>query len=225
MATSARFGRTRQGQGSIITVTFDSKRLLFLTDQVTGAFRNGKFQAAVSAANEQLADRVARGMVARLEERIDSRVGGNAAMGGRRPQRGTNHLEQSLMSEKNRFVSASQVKVGLPQWLNKSPAKRYWRRIEQGAPEMVIETTILFKTTGGKFVWPSGGQLDPKLIRRPKGAEPMAKGQFRHSIGPFPAYHYAEGGQEAFARTSMVELYRVQLAKVGIPLESVLRGK
>ena len=214
MASSARFGgptgfRGRPGY----SVRFNANSLIHLTDKVTGQFRQGTgvFQQTLRRVHEQAAADVVEGMIESLQKSVK-------ATG--RKQRGTGLLEISLRHENNRDVTASMFLVGRTPWLNQSPAKLYWRRIEQG-DNKTFDSKILFTNLDGRYALPwsprDGGERPT-----PPGYKhmrmPQHRGVFVQNIGPFPAYHYSAGGAAKLRRMRMGQRYETALGQIGIPM-------
>lgn len=206
MAVSARFGQSTAADG--VAVRFDASEILHLIDRTTGSFRGGGFQRALASANAQAAKVVQEGMAKELDRQI-----------GAREQRPGNRLRRSILNDRNVDVLANTFSVGLPSWMDQSPAALYWRRIEEGDPQ-TFTARILFTNNAVDSV----GYGPPFARPESGGGTHMRMPQFRRrgvlvqGIGPFPAYEYSRGGFAAFARVDMADLYQRELRAVGIEL-------
>lgn len=211
MPSTARFGTFRIGKPGF-TVSFRANELLILVDRTTQKFRSdtSDFQKALKAAHEQAAQHVAEGMRDELLRRVEKRG---------RPQRSTRFLERAIMDKDNRRITASQFAVGLPKYLDSTAARKYWRRVEEGAPKATINTQIMFTTTFMKGDWwrPSRSMLN---LRMPQHIRYGAKVE---SVGPWPDYRYSRGGKQAFQNMDMLKVYDSHLAVYNIPLSSALK--
>lgn len=179
--------------------------------------------SAILAAHDEMSFDVARMMTAELRRRI--------ALNGR-PQRSDQRLIDAIEDERNRKVNVSGFTVGLEDWLNRSPARAYWRGLEEGRSHGRDRGWVF-----GLFVNPNGS------MRRPdpnaKGPEGRGKNAIKfamwdpegplpgHRLGrpvymdPIPAYHYMATGGEQWLRTaaatgSAVETYRREFAFYGM---------
>lgn len=70
-----------------------------------------------------------------------------------RPQIRGNLLEAAILDERNSVVNASGFRVGEEDWLDRSPAMAYWRRIEEGGPNPMAEWGVIH----GYFWGPGAG--------------------------------------------------------------------
>lgn len=224
------FFPTRPGS---VQVRFEANRIIRLTDEITGAFRDGVFYAALARVHERAALKVAEGMVESLQKSV-------RATG--RPQRGSKALELSLLHENNRIYTASTFLVGVEKWLSRSPAKLYYRRIEEGdAKTFNSAPGTLFTTDFGNWSgpWRAGGRSSQSMARHQRsggrtklesrgmpGGYPhmrmiqrMGKGGQILGVGPYPAYQYSAGGQKVMRALPMADLYRTELAAHGIPVK------
>lgn len=218
MATTARFGPVPRFQGpgatrGTLEVTFDAARVIRLVDEVTNKFRGGEFQRGLASVHERAAHAVAQGMVNSLQESVRAT--------GRR-QRGTQALERSLLDERNVKVTANQFLVGVESWLESSPAKLYYRRIEKGDPHVFdVVGGALFTNDFGRFSrpWSPGGKRPaPAGYKHVRMPQRMARGALIKDVGPFPAYRYSRGGVSAMRKLQMADMYKVELASRGINL-------
>lgn len=225
MAVSARFGQSFTPGRSSVTVRYDNAKLLALTDRVTGWFRGGAFQQALTEANAKVATNMQWGMVDELERQVK--------LTGRK-QRGDERLEMSLLSEHNREAFANTFSVGRESWLDRSPARLYWRRIEEG-DAATFDSRILFTNDFGSFYGPwSPSGRDTRASagnyhrKQPPGYKhmrmPQHRGAWVQNIGPYPAYRYSRGARRVLQRTNMHDLYATHLARVGINISDVLRA-
>lgn len=238
MASGA-FSRSGFRQGNkLYTVTWRPATMIRLTDAITGHFIGGQFTRVLSDVHLDAAVKIQQGMVDELKKRVQAT---------RRMQRGTNYLELALNDERNRIVSASGLNVLLPQWMNQSEAKKYWRRIEFGDTQ-TFNSFILFTNDilGGKRYgpWSPGGSAtgysgtsanrssrsgNNNLYSRsaPEGYKhmrmPQHAGAYVQNIGPFPDYKYSRGGAKVFDRYSFYNAYKGPLAAIGVNLDKQLR--
>jgi hypothetical protein len=209
MVASARFGQASSAVAGY-SVTFDTSRLLALTDRVTGQFRanTGQFQKALASVNERAAATVAQGMYDRLSLEVARR---------NRPQRGTDSLGLSILDEQNREVYANTFVVGKESWLERSPASNYWRGVESGIGEYY--TKALFTHVNGP---PWGGPY-----HRPDRKRDGLDLRMRQHKGPkvrvsaFDGYRYSRGGRDAFERFDIADQYEVALAAIGINMSDI----
>lgn len=227
MAVTARFGGllgpTGRGAGDAsITVRFNANELISLANRTGGKFAGGSFQRALTAVHERASTKIQEGMVDRLNRAIHETG---------RVQRGGERLATALMHEENRTVSAGGFVVGRPYWLDRSPAKLYYRRIEEG-DQKTFDAKILFTNDFSKFVGPysPGGRHGRGYSSaQPVGYKhmrmPQHRGAFVQNIGPFPAYRYSQGGVVAFRRFDMLANYTATLSAIGIPMEQYLKSK
>lgn len=226
-AGSARLGQTASGRKGV-SVTYDTRKLIALTDKITGQFRpnTGSFQRALAEVNGKAAEVIARGMVEKLEEGIDR---------GGRKQRGTNWLSTSLLAEENKEWYANSIIVGKESWLEESPAQNYWRGIEEGIGSYT--TQALFSavngppgvwggpqpyssTWGGKMKWPRGDRRG-KEIRMPQFMNGSSKVK-EITVRAFGGYHYSRGGAIAFRDFRIKDQYEIALRSVDINMSDVL---
>ena len=201
--TNMRLGKSVLGSiGTFrFTVRADVGSMVELLDKQTRFFRDGAFYAALAKVNDNLAKEMQQGMVDELHRQMEAN--------DRRPgrlQRGTNYLEESLLSYKNREVYANTFTVGRPSWLDQSPAAEYWRAIEEGQPTR--KGYVLFWNALGKGEfsgpWSPGGGND----KMPKGYPHMRL--FMHQGGytkrmVYPAYHYSKGAMKT-GRAGVLDL-------------------
>lgn len=196
-----------------------------LVNRITGAFQGGVFQLVVEDVNRRAAEAVAKGMYQQLQKEIQ-KTG--------RPQRKDLRLERSLLDDQNIFASVNGFSVGRTGWLDRSPARLYYRRIEEGKTTQRMYVRNLFSGgPGTPLAWPynpngvqgangyhrgvpagylRGGNL--KLIQR------LGSGARLGFVGPFPAYRYSRGGTAAFGRFNYARKMTQDLKKAGIPMES-----
>lgn len=233
MARSARFGSTALGTpGFSVRLDARTERMIQLVDEVSNNFRGGAFQRALAKSHEAAAEVVQMGMVTELRKQVKAT--------GRR-QRGSNYLEFSLLHENNVDTTATGYTVGRESWLERSPARVYYRRIEEG-DNATFDGKILFTNDhpglGGPYSapWSLGGisfrqrwslkNHGPEARDQPPGYKhirmPQRRGAYVQNIGPYPAYRYSRGGLEAQRRLKMYGIYEKNLAAVGINITDVL---
>lgn len=210
MASSARFGQV--GIGGAVSVRADLRGFDFLalTNRVTMSFRGGAFQRALTKVNGEAAHSIQVGEVEQLE--------GAVAETGRR-QRGGKRLESAIMDPRNIDVTASSFIVGRPSWLDQSPAKLYWRRIEEGDPN-TFDAYILFSNSGadGGYGKVQGPYVRPSYERTNMRMRQKGRGVFVRNIGPFPKYEFSLGGQRAMRAFPFKPRYSQELKTIGLPL-------
>lgn len=189
-----------------VTSRFDNSRMIHLVDTVTGNFRKANFYQALKQANTDAAIVVQEGMAARLRQNI-----------GIREQRPGERLANALTDRRNREVFANTFSVGLTHWLDRSPAKLYYRRIEEG-DTATFTARILFTNNGdlsGPYSKPGDGTGHMRMRQfNPSGT----RGVLTSGIGPFPALRYVAGGREAFAVLDMKALYAKALHAAGVDI-------
>lgn len=117
MASTGRYVAPSE-RGAPYTVRLQGGDMVRMIHGVNGYFQTG-VQHDLVVAHEQMAERVQRYAVQVLDERRAAK-----------PRR-NDLLEQSILDQRNREVTARGFQVGLPGWLEElSPARRYARRIE-----------------------------------------------------------------------------------------------
>jgi hypothetical protein len=87
--------------------------------------QGGPFRVALKDSHLEMAERVNARQALELRRSVNQTG---------RPQRKERHLENALVHDKNRFATPRGFATGFPAWLDESPARRYWRRIEEGGP-------------------------------------------------------------------------------------------
>lgn len=215
-------GSGRLGQSStsdVVVVRFDGQALIGSINRVQGRFMSGQgdFQHALKEANITAAEKVQEGMVKRLNNEV-----------GEREQRPGQRLEKSILDVENREVYANTFSVGIGHWMDRSPAKRYWRQIEMGNVERLVYALFTNNGVGSEAYGPPfslpGENVNEMRMPQFKGSAAIGgarKGGKRPKqilAGPYPAYHYSWGGQDAFDALNMFELYSRALAPLGITL-------
>lgn len=190
----------------LISLRYDTKTLLALTDKLTGAFRSQRFYQALQIANAKAAQQVQLGM----RDSVRQQVGTHGSYGPR-PQRPGQRLERSIMSPRNFVANPNNFQVGIESWLNKSPAALYWRRIEEGDTR-TFDAYILFSnqtaTGPAKGPYSAPGDGGPHMRMKQFGMRGgRARGVFVRGIGPYPAFRYSQGGVTAFEAIDMGALY------------------
>lgn len=225
MVASRRFATTGIGD-EVISTRFDVRAMMRLASR-TGQSFGPAFREALATTNEKVAIKIQEGMVEALRRRIEA-TGRN--------QRGGETLELALRDERNREVTASNFTVLRPSWMDRSHAVKYWRQIEYGNTKE-YQGYIVFSNNGGQVAgpWREGGK---RALFGYSRSEPPAgykhsnlhftgagHGGWSSSIGPFPAYHYSEGGKQVFDNTSMRAEYTRALDVVGIKFADVSRIK
>lgn len=121
-----------------------------------------------------------------------------------RPQRDSHLLAEALLTEGRRgkgnysadFVS---FRFGDPDWLDRSPAKLYWRRLEMGGQQKYLKVPFFF-TNGVGMIQPfeGGNDLHLKQVRDEKweGRTYMPR--------PIAAYEYMRVAQRQFMAGNFV---------------------
>lgn len=227
MARTSRFGRPGIGE-DLLSVNFNARNVLRLTDTITGKFRGGAFQRAISQTNEDAAVKIQVGMVKALREKIKRD----------RTQRPGKRLEVALLHENNREVTASGFTVLRPSWMDRSPAALYWRQIEYGN-DTIYFTQVWFTSDFQNFYapWSPGGSTAQSQRRnsRTGGAlysRPKPPG-YKHmrmpmhqptgvpvAAGPFPEYDFVAGGERVFQAYDFAGQFRKRCKAVGINLSA-----
>lgn len=195
LSVTVRVRSGRNGEGGIS-----------LVNKLTKVFQGGEFRHIVADVNDRAAQAVQYGMASQL-------VKDTAKRG--RPQRDDARLEASLLDENNRRVATNGFVVGIPSWLEQSPAALYWRGIEEGIPGYVPRNRILFKGPGGKASGPSGSTLNFFMKQGLRG-----RGATIEFIHEFPGYHYSRGGRAAYGRYQYRRRLVDALKRAGIPSET-----
>jgi hypothetical protein len=219
--STARFSPTALGQRGF-SLRFQANSIIRLTDKVTGHFIGGGFNQALEEVNGKVAILMQEGQAQRLDEKIDA-TGRVRRVPGQR-------LKKSILHENNRDVSASGFTVGRPAWLDKSPAKLYWRRIEEGDTQTFDTVGGAFFTSNfapGSFSVANPGMAQMGTRGGSGGAMRMPQRQALAprilNVGPFPEYAFSLGGTAVYRRTNMGALYQTALAARGIPMDRVKR--
>lgn len=212
MATSARFGRVGGGDPKI-TVRFEAGRIIHLTDATTRKFLGGAFQHALANAHSEAAE-IVQGAMAKALTKAER---DHAASTGRyRPQRPGDRLLNSILDERNREVTASTWRVGIPSWYEKSPAALYWRQIEEGGRP--YRTTALFTNAwpgATRFFAPAPAPTaQMRMPQLSRGAPILVQGT--------PRYAYNAAGARAAKAIDYAALYRKHLKPIG--LEAQIRS-
>jgi hypothetical protein len=194
--------------------TFQAQALLRQLATLRRQFGAG-LVSAITAAHTDAAERVQE----RMAEELEQRVAANGRPQTFRDDHESGTLPMAVRHPKNRIVTFSGFTVGVPEWLDQSPARLYWRQVEQGGPER--ETRGLFYLPGAPVA------ADPTLNKwhgrfRDYGLGSRAP---RARIGPFPAYRYLETGARFGAAMSMRPIYETRLKAIGLSFSSVARGK
>ena len=114
-----------------------------------------------------------------------------------RPQRGTQHLENAIMSPNNRGATLGKMWFFSESFMNSSQARLYWRRLEHGGP-MVLK--IPFSTAGQ----PSRNGYDLHLVQ-------LHKEDFPYLDIEIPAYAYVHKAQQAFLSQNLPKYYYGQV--------------
>lgn len=199
-----------------ITVRSYTGKSISLINRMTNKFQGGAFRIAVTDVNDKAGAFVQQGQVLRLKEKIKETG---------RTQTGQHTLEIALLDERNRRATVSGFIVGVKTWLDESPAALYYRRIEEGDPN-TFSAYVLFTSgfgTSGPYS-PNGGNRSKPLGYKHRTML-QGRGVFVTGIGPYPAYHYSEGGREYLAKYDMRQRYIAALANVGIPLNQFQRRR
>jgi hypothetical protein len=220
---SARLGQLSGKSGAVVVSVKVAVPGLSIVDQLTGAFRSGAVYRALGTVNEKLAIQMQEAMASSLDKQVK-------ATG--RQQRGGERLKGSILHEFNREVFANNFRVGIPAWMDRSPAKTYWRRIEEG-DAATFNSHILFTNniSGGKRYGPysSGGVSRGRAEDAPPGYKhmrmPQHKGPFILGIGPYPAYRYQEASLPVYRRANLASRYDAELKKVGVRLSDLVTKK
>jgi hypothetical protein len=191
----------------------------------------GRFTSAQNAArlqNERMAEELANYMVKALDEAVAQRG---------RPQRGTELLARAILDPENRDANIDGFVVGTD-YLDRSPAKSYWRGVEEGSAVHVGRLIYGWfadsvpSSPGERFA-PMEGRVDRRLIQvsrenYPQHFGPVGKGGAAHSAGPFffriknpiPAYQFMEKGRKEWLATDALERsYRKVFEDVGLTVE------
>lgn len=209
---SARFGQSSNRGDANIQVRVDAGELLHLIDRETGRFRRKGFQQALADVHVEAAQVVQKGMAAELDAKV-----GRTGTYGYRPQRPGRRLQTSLLNDQNREVFANTFTVGIPHWLDRSPAALYWRQIEEGTAG--YSTNALFTDEGGPGGIGSPAPMSghPHWARPNEGGPHMRMAQFRpfegRTKGVFihvrgiTAFRYSRGGLAGYRDfTSKVDM-------------------
>lgn len=178
-------------------------------------FRGHAFLAAVEEAHHTMAERVQEDAVAILRERVAA-TGRPQLEDAPREGREANRLQRSLLDPENAFSSPAGFGVGIPAWLDRSPAALYWRIIEEGGQGY---------TTRGLF-FPPGAPVpgSPAEPPRPYSKSAIMFAQFPRGIathiGATPAYRMLNVARRHFlARQWYYDVYQDKVAARGFPLE------
>lgn len=212
-----------------VAFEFEANQLLMLSRKIASKMATS-FKQATKSVHADAASQIQTGMVRTLEQRVRET---------RRNQRGSKHLELALMNPRNASVTNRGYGVLKEDYMNRSPAALYWRRIEEG-DQTTFSGYILFTNdmAGGKRYGPyrpNGKRVrytrqdGPVVVSdgAPPGYKhtrmPQHKGAYVQGIGPFPAYRFTEGGAAAFRSFPHYQRYEKALAAVGLKLEPFLR--
>lgn len=201
---SRRFGMETTGEG------FSTSWNIKMGRPIGSLFRGPDFLQAVRDAHVEMTVQVRNKAVEVLRRRVAAN-GRPQLSASPRPGREPERLKRSIMDDRNTFVSNSGFTVGRTDWLDMSPARLYWRQIEEGAPGYIAR---------GLFFTPEGEAERP--IPGSKSAIMFA--QFRRGIathiGPTPAYEYLNEATDWFFQTDLwLETYRRVLGSRGFDLE------
>lgn len=211
------FGRIPRAGRPDFSMVFRANQILRLTDEITGAFRGGRFQRALEAAHTEAAQNIQKVSAQQLRTRKSRRPQVRTPLLGDDHEPGA--LEEAILHEKNRFVNASGFKVGIPAWLDQSPAEKYWRQIEQGAPERAAPGFFYGFNKDGRSMRsranPRRAGLDARFLQ---GRGPMTR------LGPFPAYRYGAAGATFGRFQNMLPIYSKHLLSYGFPVPLRRKG-
>jgi hypothetical protein len=185
-------------------------------------------QTLVKQANEEMALEVANYMVKSLEESVKDRG---------RTQRGTELLARAILNEENRDASIDGFVVGTD-YMDRSPAKMYWRGVEEGSSKHVGR--LIYGWFADEVPSEPASRYRPSEARRTNARmiqlphPPQASGpQFTSTPGyervggpfwfriknPIPAYHYMrEGAADWMSTGSAAATYRKVFASAGITM-------
>lgn len=223
---SARFGGVGVGELEV-SVRLNTNRFVYLTDRITRQFLGGAFQHALTRANEEAAIKIQDGMADFLNDQMARHSNGGTA----RPQRPGHRLVKSILHENNREATASGFLVHRPSWMDRSPAKMYWRSIEEGMG--TFDGEILFadgppegRVTGKRYQpWSPGGRraTGGYQASKPPGYPhmrmPQHRGAFVQNIGPYPKYEFTRGGKQTFDRIDFFAHYQRHLKPLGLDIQ------
>ena len=219
--TSSRMGQP--GVGVLgFSVYADVRNIIKLIDQTTMKFRGGAFNRAIAGANLEAATAIQEGMANELDRRIDRQIG---VRGFERRQRAGKRLRNSLLHYKNHEITTGGFTVGRPTWLDQSPATEYWRQIEYG--NKPYRAYVLWTNDFNKFYEPyreGGGDRKSPPFGYPHLRMPLGAGA-SSMVGPFPAYHFSEGGRKVIRQIDWKVLYSDHLWRAGLTTQGVFRGQ
>lgn len=211
MATTGRFGKP--AAGDLLTVSFDARYLVRLTDATTRRFKVG-LQGQLARAHQKIAQKMLEAVADKLSESMDDHY-------PHRPQREGNRLRTSILAEENRSVTATGFAVGFEKWMNESPAELYWRGIEKGIGAYETRGFFTDEWPGGKLYGPGRGgphmrmpQFRDEFVT--KGGHTMMAPKL--SVKAFPGYNYFAELPVAFGRMDIAGFYRAE----GVPIEQFL---
>lgn len=224
---TARFGKLRErptvldelvvvGKGSIaISGTARLRGNIALTDLVTGQFRpgTGRFQQALKETHRRATVVIRKGQVDVVRASVKKR--GRVQV----YKNGNERLTSALNDDKNAQYTASEFRVNIAGWLDRSPAALYYRQIEHGVQQSFQVKGLFtdnFRRWSGPIKGIKGPDKDAHLIQGGRKAVPI-------TVRGYPRFNYVRGGRQALNRFDMQRAYSEELGKVGIPMRKVTR--
>lgn len=207
-------------------VEFDATRMVAGNKKLMAAFRSPALTDAIIEVHDKAAREIQRGMV----NELNAKIGSTGRKQGDRPgpyghKKGA--LALSLLDERNRVAGRDSMLVGVESWLDRSPAKWYYRSIEEGMGTFSDEIAFFDRDLGKRYGPYSPGGMSKGFdgVLRSRSAPPgyknllMGRGLvFVQDIGPYPAYHYTRGGRSIFRSIQWQGRYERAFARVGIAL-------
>jgi hypothetical protein len=187
-----------------VSLNDNLKRLLFASKAVRGALVQGNLASAKQIQSLQVKD---------LQRSIDTR--GRAQEGRNDHQAGA--LLEAWESEENILVSANQITVGRPVWMDRSNAKQYWRIAAVAGNDIQDKKVWGYFSTGGASVGPGGTMFDARLMYG-KNAKGKRKWEIIYHF--FQGYNFVDRGFRDWLLIGPEENYRKAFAEAGLDFKA-----
>lgn len=166
-------------------VALDASGIVRQTGVVREEFQT-KYKTALAFAHEEFAVQVQEQAVEIVRQRVQETG---------REQTGKQRLERSIMDDRNRTVNASGFAVGREAWMNRSPARMYWRALEVGGKPYTTKVAF-FRGAGGQSR-PGANTTDVQMVQITGFFR--AKSRLKEiEISGTPDYAYFDGAADWF---------------------------